>query len=423
MTANAATRKLQIKFDPDLFNRSYIPLLHNKAEFLHLFGSAGSGKSMFAAQREIVESYERRNRKTLVIRKVGNTLKDSVYSELKGVISEWGLDEHFDILKSPLSITNNLTGVEFLFKGLDDPEKIKSIKGVDRVWIEEATELEDPKELRQLRLRLRGFSDVQIVLSYNPINVHHWLNTDIHEMRPDGHFIFKSTYRDNEKMLAVSPGYADYIESLKDTDPLYYKVYGLGEWGQNREGLVYPDYTIVADMPAAQFYGLDFGFNDPTSLTEHAVSDTYASDRKDFFWNELIYETHLTSGMLIDRMNEKGVSKKLPMICDNARPEMIEDLKGAGFNAMPCTKYKGSVLDGINRVKSYNVRIKAGSKNILREIQNYSWMEKDGKFRDDEPKDAVNHAMDSGRYASETLNDTPFTVSDRERQAFAGISL
>ncbi len=303
--------------------------------------------------------------------------------------------------------------MEFIFRGFDDPEKIKSVTGVDRVWYEEATESDNKDELDQLRLRLRGFDEVQITLSYNPINVFHYLNTAYHEQSDPRHELHKTTYRDNDKLSAIDSSYGEYIESTRLTNPAYYKVYGLGEWGQNTEGLVYPDYTTVGGMPPAQFYGLDFGFNDPTALTEHAVTDNFESTKKDFFWKELIYETHLTSALLIQRMNAKGVNKRLPMICDSARPEMIEDLRKAGFNAKPCTKYKGSVLDGINRVKTFNIKIVAGSKNIFREIQNYSWLEKDGTFHDDEPKDAVNHCMDAGRYGSETQTIQPWSVSSR----------
>lgn len=394
------------------FNRSYLPTMDHPAEFLHFCGGAGSGKSRFVAQREILKSYTRRNRKTLVVRKVFNTLKDSCYSELKTIIYAWGLDSHFTILRNPLSITNNITGVEFLFRGFDDPEKVKSVTGVDRVWYEEATESDSKNELTQLRLRLRGFDQVQITLTYNPINIFHYLNTEYHEQADERHFIHKSTYRDNEKLLAADPSYGEYIESTRETNPAYYKIYGLGEWGQNLEGLIYPDYTTVAEMPEPQFYGLDFGYNDPTALTAHAVADTYAAAKKDFYWKELIYATHLTSALLIERMRAIGVNPRLPIIADSARPEMIEDIRKAGFNIRPCQKYKGSVQEGINRVKNFNIKIVAGSKNIFREIQNYAWKEKDGRYGDDEPVDATNHALDAGRYASETQNTTQWTQRD-----------
>src|SRR3954463_487502 len=105
MHGDAPIIKVKADFsDPQLYNRKYIPLFYNQSEFLHLVGGAGSGKSRFEAQREIVESYEpaRKKRKTLVVRKVFNTLKDSCYSELKTTIYEWGRERDFDISKSPL---------------------------------------------------------------------------------------------------------------------------------------------------------------------------------------------------------------------------------------------------------------------------------------------------------------------------------
>lgn len=396
------------------FNSAFLPMLDNTSEFLHFCGGAGSGKSRFVAQREVLKSFERRGRKTLVVRKVERTLRDSCYAELKAVIYKWKLEDCFDILKSPLSITNKITGVEFLFRGFDDPEKIKSITGVDRVWYEEVTESDSKDELDQLRLRLRGFNDVQLTLSYNPINVFHYLNQEYHEKSDPRHFVHRSTYRDNEKLLALDPTYGPYIESTKETNPAYYKVYGLGEWGQNIDGLVYPEYKQADALPddCQPFYGLDFGMNDPTALVECAVKD--ALPKKEFYVKELLHKSHLNGNELVAEMRSLNVSQRYPIICDSARPEMIDLLRKAGYNAKPCTKYKGSVLDGINRVKTFTIRPVTGGKNLFREIQNYSWLEKDGKFRDDEPKDAINHIMDAMRYASETQNIQPWTQSTRQ---------
>lgn len=411
MTATAQV----FKFDAACFNQSYIPYLHNRSEFLHFFGGAGSGKSRFVAQKEIALSFDsrRKNRKTLVVRKIANTLKDSCYSELKTVIYEWGLDSYFEILKSPLSIVNKRTNVEFLFKGFDDPEKIKSVTGADRAWYEEATESDSKDEIDQLRLRLRGFEDVQVTLSYNPINVFHYLNSEYHENRDPRHELHKTTYRDNNKLCEIDPSYGAYIESTKNTNPAYYKVYGLGEWGQNTEGLVYPEYKQSSQSPddEPQFYGLDFGHNDPNALVACWVID--ALPKKEFYVKEMLYKSHLDDNGLVEELKALGVSQRKPIICDSARPGSIDTLRKAGFNAKPCTKYKGSVLDGINRVKTFTIRPIAGSKNLFREIQNYSWLEKDGTFHDDEPKDAVNHLMDAMRYASETQNIQQWAVSTR----------
>lgn len=393
-----------ITFDQSLFNPKYIPLLYETIPFLHLFGSAGSGKSIFAAQKEIIYSYLRTNRNTLVLRKVATTLKNSVYAELKGAYTEMGLDDDFEALKSPLQITNKTTGVVFLFHGLDDVEKIKSIKNVDRIWVEEATELETIEELEQLRLRVRGFKQKQITLSYNPINKFHWLNTEIHEKLPPKHRIFKSTFRDNIKLLEKDPEYGEYIESLKFTNPNYYKVYGLGEWGQNAEGLIWPDYQVVNQMPPAEFYGLDIGYTDPCALVEGCIID--ALPKKELYLNEILYMSHLTDNELIEQLKSRGVRKYVPMFCDNASPATIRALQNAGFYAGPSTKGPGSVLASIKQVLEFDLKILAGSKELLKEISNWSWKNREGHWLD-EPQDGADHLMSAIRYMIRGLGYVP----------------
>lgn len=401
-----------------LYNRAYIPLFQNNAEFLHLYGSAGSGKSRFAAQKEIVKSFraERRDRKTLVVRKVAKTLKDSVYSELKTIIYSWKLDDCFDILKSPLQITNKLTGVTFLFIGLDDVEKVKSIAGVDRIWIEEATELTQQSELDQLRLRLRGFDQVQITLSYNPIDEHHWINTELHEQRPPGHFFFHSTYRDNEQLLAKDPNYAKFIESTKDTNPNYYRVYGLGLWGQVVEGLIYPESTTGVEFPVdgngsddIQFYGLDFGFSDPTALVACHIVD--ALPKRRLINKEILYEPGLDGPNLVRRFNELNIRKDRTITADSARPEMITTLRNAGYRVVACEKFAGSVLSGINEVRKYDLCIAANSKNLVKEVHNYQKQQlATGQWIEEPAKNQVEHGMDAIRYGLQYVNRPQFAL-------------
>ena len=377
---------------------------------MHLFGSAGSGKSVFGGQKEIIFSFRetRRNRKTLIVRKVFGTLKNSVFSQLKNQIYEWNLQDCFSFTVSPLSITNKITGVQFIFVGLDDVEKIKSVQGVDRIYIEEATELNSIEELQQLSLRLRGFSEVQITLAYNPINIHHWLNTEIHQKAAVGHFVFKSTYKDNRFLDAA---YKEFLDSLKDSNWNYYNVYGLGNWGQNQEGLIYPAYQTATIMPFVQGYGLDFGFNDPTALVEAAITDNPNSIRKSLFLNELLYKTHLTSDELIRELDKLAIIKNLPLICDNARPEIIKDLRKAGYNAKPCVKGAGSVQSGITQIKKHNIFIFAGSKNLFKEIDNWSWENKNGVWLDQPESNGVEHLLDAARYFTQYFSKGGGTVA------------
>jgi phage terminase large subunit len=383
--------------NPALFNRAYIPLFKDKTRFLHLFGSAGSGKSVFGFQREIVKSFrpERRNRKTLVVRRYATTLFDSCYNELERRIESFNLTDYFAFLKSPMRITNRVTGVVFIFKGFDDEQKIKSITGVDRIIVEEATEIDSQSDIDQLSLRLRGFAETQITLMYNPVNVWHWLSQEVHNKLPGGHRLFHTTYRDNRW---ADKAFVDFLEGTKETNPAYWRIYGLGEWGQNLEGLVYPDFTVKADNDwTPQGYGVDFGYNAPTAIVECGIVDAPGQEKKTLRVRELLYETKHTSDSLIKRCEELGLDRRLPMICDNARPELIAALQKARYNALPCEKGAGSVKAGIDAVKTYALEIQAGSKNLLRETQSYTWKSKQGQILE-EPQDGADHLLDGARY-------------------------
>ena len=403
---------------PKLYNAAYVPLFQNKSRFLHLFGSAGSGKSAFGFQKEIVRSYRptRRGRKTMVVRQTYNTLKDSCYSDLKTIIYDWDLESDFEILKSPLSITNKKSGVEFIFRGLDDVEKIKSVKNVDRIIVEEATEVKNINDLDQLSLRLRGFNEVQITLMYNPIDEYHWLNTELHQMRPAGHSFFHSTYKDNR---FLDDDYREYLESLKDRNSNYYRVYALGLWGKVVEGLIYQEYKTVPEFPQDDLgrddihcYGLDFGFSDPCALV--AIHSQDALPKKNLICKEILYETGLDGVGLVKRFNELNIRKDIKIIADNARPEMIKSLKDAGYKCIPCEKFAGSVLSGINRVRKYTICIVAGSKNMFKEIQNYQKKEVNGIWMEDPAPNQVEHAMDGMRYGCEGVELPVYTPEYEE---------
>ena len=132
-----------------LYNKKYIPFFHNKQRYNFLMWGWWSWKSKAEAQKEIQKSFRVWHR-LLWVRKVKDTIKDSIYTELVQVIEEWKLEEYFDITKSPMYIRNKLTWSDFIFRWLDDVEKIKSVSKVTDIWIEEATEI-DKKEFDQLK--------------------------------------------------------------------------------------------------------------------------------------------------------------------------------------------------------------------------------------------------------------------------------
>ena len=391
--------------NPKLFNPSYIPLMQNKAEFLHLWGSAGSGKSHFAAQKEIIKSFNprRTGRRTIIARKVFATLKESCYAQLKRVIFEWGLEDCFHCTVSPLHITNLITGVEFSFRGFDDPEKIKSIVGADRAWYEEMTESAGLQELLLLRGRLRGFKEIQVTASYNPIDEMHWINEDIHVMGMKGHYLHHSTYKDNIRMLEQDDVFAPFIEGTKDTDPNYYRVYGLGLWGKIVEGLIYRDFKTTEAFPYRwdesddiQFYGLDFGFSNPTALIAMHVKDALPKPR--LICKEILYEIGLDGHALVRRFDELQVRKDITIVADSAQPGLIKTLRDAGYKVIPCQKWPGSVLAGINDVRKFQLEIVVGGKDTIKEVRNYQKNKVNDKWVEEPAKSQADHAMDAIRY-------------------------
>lgn len=222
---------MQVNIPKRAFNAAYLPLLNDEAHrYLVMYGGAGSGKSVFAAQRLIVRMMSKKLCNILVVRKVGDTNRTSTFALLRQIISKWGLSSLFDV--TDLRIVCKVTGNECIFKGLDDPEKIKSVtfaKGeLTDIWIEEASEITE-EDFNQLDIRLRGKGiHGQITLTFNPVNILHWLKRRFFDQQDDRAITLKTTYKDNAHL---DDDYRRTLEGYKDTDPYYYQVYCLGQWG------------------------------------------------------------------------------------------------------------------------------------------------------------------------------------------------
>lgn len=229
--------KANVKISKKVFNQVYLDndLLNNQDRYLVLMGGGGSGKSVFAAQKWIIrmmkESHPVYKHRILVLRKVKDTLRGSVFEQLKNVISRWNLEPLFHIPKGRSSelYIKCRNGNEFIFAGLDDVEKLKSIVGVTGIWLEEASEM-DAEDFRQLDIRLRDYTVwyKQMIITFNPISVTHWLKGEFFDNKKPNGTTMRTTYKDNKflekEQIAV-------LEGFKETDPYYYMVYALGEWG------------------------------------------------------------------------------------------------------------------------------------------------------------------------------------------------
>ena len=221
---------VNIKISKKVFNDVYLPYLNNEDRYLLFYGGGSSGKSYFIAQRYIYKLIHPKRCNLLVVRQTGDTNRKSTFPLLKQVISNWNLSKHFKVNESDMRIKCLLTGNEVAFAGLDDVEKIKSITfengELTDIWVEEATECQEA-DINQLKVRLRGGkSKKQIVLSFNPINIQHWIKK--HFIDSGLATVCFSTYKDN-KFLTDDDRKA--LEDLKYTDEYTYEVYCLGHWG------------------------------------------------------------------------------------------------------------------------------------------------------------------------------------------------
>lgn len=222
--------KINIRISRKVFNDVYLPYLENEDRYLVFYGGGSSGKSYFIAQRWVYKLIQPKRCNLLVARNTGDTNRTSTFPLFKQVIADWKLSEYFKINESDMHITCKLTNNEVIFKGLDDIEKVKSVTFANgeltHEWVEEATECQE-SDINQLKVRLRGGkSKKQMVLSFNPTNIQHWIKK--HFIDSGLATVCFSTYKDN-KFLTDDDRKA--LEDLKYTDEYTYEVYCLGRWG------------------------------------------------------------------------------------------------------------------------------------------------------------------------------------------------
>lgn len=376
-------------------NPTYWPLMWNKHHYLVMRGGAGSGKSVFAAQKILTRLMREHdaNHKIAILRKVMNTHRHSTFALFRNLIYDWGWQDHFDISKSNLEIVCKIGGGgQLIFLGLDDVEKLKSITDITSIWIEEATEI-SLEDFEQIDLRLRGFTKhyQQIMLSFNPISAMHWLKGRFYDRRDVEAMTVLTTYRDN---LFINPDYKARLEGLKDRDHQLWRIYARGLWGVLK-GLIFTPWPTLTQFPEPQdtYYGLDFGFNDPMALFR--VGDRDGTH----YVTELVYESGLTTDDLIARLPALGVSRADPIYADAAEPDRIETIRRAGYNCQAAHKGQGSVKAGISHLKAARIYSRPENANLTSELNTYKWAEdKDGRLQDN-PVDFKNHAIDAIRYA------------------------
>ena len=286
------------------------------------------------------------------------------------------------------------------FFSLDQEQKIRGASR-DILFMNEANEFNED-DFKQLNQRTREIT----IIDYNPSTEFGWYY-DIQEQ--DQVKTFHSTYMDNPYL---PDRVKNAIEAYKETDENYWRVFGLGLKGVSKT-TIFSNWKVGKLEEGQTLFGMDFGYNDPTTL----IKTRYTN--KEVYFEELLYKNELTSDLIIrelDKLKEDGlISYDDTIRADNSRPEIINDIRNAGYNIHPTEKGKGSVLKGINFLKMHKIKIDPNSTNLIKEIKSYKWKtDKEGRVLD-VPVDLNDHAIDGCRYSLEDkYNQTEFAVGSTE---------
>lgn len=400
MLVNGMTIKLNIS-PSKVFNRHIYDHLFDYDTFTEVhYGGASSGKSHGVFQKIVIKALKdwKKPRKILVLRKVGATVRDSVFADVQATLSYFGILNMCKVNMSAFRIELP-NGAEFIFKGMDNPEKIKSIKGISDVVMEEASEftLDDYTQLT-LRLRDKGHKQKQIYLMFNPVSKANWVYNAFFVKKPKNTVVYQTTYKDNHFLDAVT---RENIEELANRNEAYYKIYALGEFA-TLDKLVFPKYTKALlnkdDLrQITSYFGLDYGFiNDPSAFMHVKIDD----DRKRLYVVEEYVKKGLTNDKIAESITALGYAKE-QIRADSAEKKSNQELRNLGIGrVIDVKKGAGSVMQGIQYLLQYEWIVDERCVKTIEELENYTW-KKDKATNEyiNEPVDSYNHCLDAIRYA------------------------
>lgn len=359
----------------NVFHKAY----NSETRITCLQGGTRSSKSYSLAQLFLIKCFEGTGKTYTICRKTLPALKGTAYRDFIEILKDLEIYSEEFHNRSELSYRLNDNLIEFI--SVDQPQKIRGRKR-NYLWLNEANEF-TYEDWQQLILR----TTEKIYLDYNPSDPYSWIYDKV-VVRDDCTFI-KSTYKANpfldEDTIAE-------IERLKDLDPEYWKVYGLGEIGSVTTQ-IFRNFSLVDNMQGKLIgYGLDFGFtNSPTALAEVRLLDD------NLYIKELLYETRLTNLDLADRMRSLGVDGHAEIVGDSAEPKSIEEIYRKGFNIKPSNKGAGIHL-GIDIMRRYKIHITKDSLNAIKEFRSYKWItDKNGQVLNT-PVKVNDHLIDAVRY-------------------------
>ena len=382
-------------------NKKYSPIAESNGRYFIVTGGRGSGKSFSVNLLLVLLTYES-GHTILFTRYTLSSTYISIIPEFIEKLELLNIFNDFYITKD--EIRNKRSGSKIIFKGIktssgDQTANLKSLQGVTTFVLDEAEELtnEDTFDKIDLSVRQQGKHN-RVILILNPTTKEHWIYKRFFEDKgvqesinttKDNVTYIHTTYLDNLKNLSES--YLNQIENIKKRRPEKYKHQILGGWLNKAEGVIFTRWKIGKfKKTSVSVFGQDYGFaSDENTLCETNIDVT----NKTIYLKECFYIKGLTTTE-IARLNLQHAKENL-IIGDSAEKRLIYELKQKGCNIVESIKGQGSITYGIALLQDYDLIVDEQSINLIKELNNYSWLEK----KSNTPIDKHNHLLDAIRYA------------------------
>ena len=406
---NAKPYHMDLYNIPDRFHQA-IRDIRDKEHLEYVFkGGRGSTKSTTVGMTIIELMKNNHDIHAVICRKVGNTIKDSVYNKIKWAIGKQEFTEEFDSKLSPMEITLKSTGQKIYFRGADDPDKIKSINPefgyIGILWFEELDQFAGPEEIRKIeQSAIRGGNLAWIFKSFNPPKtMNNWANKYVLEPK-ENRIVHSSTYLDVPKGWLGQP-FIDEAEHLKEVNPNAYEHEYMGIANGNG-GNVF-EYLEIRDITDEEisrmdriFAGVDYGWY-PDAFCY--LRTYYDSAREKIYLIDELYVNKWSNSKTADWIKKKGYDD-YTMICDSAEPKSVNDFRDAGLPARGAIKGPGSIEYGFKFLQTKTIVIDPKrTPNAYKEITEYEYdRDKEGNVISGYP-DGNDHAISALRYAYEPL--------------------
>ena len=381
-------------------NKKYLVLDESFARYFIVTGGRGSGKS-FAVNSVLLLLTYQAGHTILFTRYTLRAASISIIPEFIEKLELLGVIDQFKITKD--EIINKGNGSKIIFRGIktssgDQTANLKSLQGITTWVMDEAEELNDEDIFDKIDLSVRNkIQENRVILILNPTTKEHFIYKRWFEDRgvAAGSNITKedttyihTTYLDNIDNLSES--YIKQIETMKVRRPNRYKHTIEGSWLDKAEGVIFTDWSIGEFKQVGKVvYGQDYGFsNDPSTLVKTSID----KENKVIYIQLCFYQTKLTTSEIL-QLNKKFAADNL-IVGDSAEPRLITELS-RDCNVVSAIKGQGSITFGISLLQDYDLVITEDSTELIKELNNYCWLEKKSQT----PVDNFNHAIDALRYA------------------------